>query len=248
MMVSTSGVLYALLLVHLWAFAASKVISLVNSVSETGEVTLDREAFEGILPSDSTGPIYIWTVLGNSRVGKSTFLNFIHDQGRGWKGEQQQAPFDVCHKLKPCTKRMLATAVPRQEGGTNVFIDAEGGNLAENYERMSVYLTIAACMSSGPIVLVDTDLNDNTYRLVARIAAHILDPKAQVLESSCSFRQGGPRLLIVVNRNENAVQQEEEEGGLKSIWDTVAATPTLVQERMVRCPHWNTKHSFQCLL
>lgn len=206
--------------------AAGEVVSLVNHKRENGEIGLVRDVLEKVL-LDSRGPIFIWTALGNSRVGKSTFINFFQNQmvkQRRNADSSEPSYFEVCHHLLPCTKGMLATAVSRGgDSGIDVFIDAEGGNLAEKVQPMSVFLTIAACISSGPIVLLDTELNDNTFSLVSRIAGHMLDPNAIELGSSCSFRQGGPRIMIIVNRNDGAVLQEAAPGGLQTIWDMIAA-------------------------
>jgi hypothetical protein len=97
---------------------------------------------------------------------------------------------------------------------------------------MSVFLTTGACIASGPLVIMDNNLNDDTVHLVGRIAAHMLDHNAANKVASCSFREGGPALAIVVNKNDGAVRQESKEGGLRGVWDKSAAK--LAKEAAVR--------------
>jgi hypothetical protein len=186
-------------------------------------------AFEAFL-AKFPAPYNSFVTIGDSRAGKSETGN-LRVQMHAGEPVPKEAIFQVCDLLEPCTKGIDVVAIPRADGaGTDLYFDVEGGNMAENAD-MNVFLTVAACISSGPLVLIDTNLNDNTVQLVGRVAAHLLDQSSANKGASCSFRDGGPALAIVVNKNDGAVRQEAQPGGLRAIWDK--STAKLAKEAVV---------------
>jgi hypothetical protein len=199
---------------------------------KSGVPVYSRDSFEGFL-NRFQGPFFTFVTVGNARSGKSETGNLRVRMHLGDSPQDQGSFFRVCDVLEACTKGIDVVAVPRADGtGTDLFVDIEGGNLAEATKEMSVFLTIGACMSSSPLVLVDTVLDDNTVQFVGRVAAHLLDQSSANKGASCSFREGGPALAIVVNKNDGAVRQEAQPGGLRAVWDK--STATLAKEAVVR--------------
>jgi hypothetical protein len=207
--------------------------SVITIDSRGGNPMYSREAFEAFL-GRFPAPYHSFITVGDSRSGKSETGNLRIRIHAGSTEQSEGSFFKVCDELEPCTKGIDVVAVPRSDGpGTDLFFDVEGGNMAENPQDMSVFLTMGACISSGPLVIVDTNLNDDTVHLVGRIAAHLLDQNSG---ASCSFREGGPALAILVNKNDGAVRQESKPGGLRAIWDK--STAALAKEAAVRsCVH-----------
>jgi hypothetical protein len=225
MIASLVKFLVLLLLLAFSVYAAQQTpefLSVVSTDRSSDKQVYFRERVQGFL-SKFPAPYYSHVTVGNSRGGNSEFTNLRVRNRAGKAFSEQGVQFEVCDGLVPCTKGIDVVAVPRADGtGTDLYFDVEGGNLAENPEDMSVFLTIGACISSGPMVLLDTVLDDNTVHLVGRIAAHLLDQKSANKGASCSFREGGPALAIVVNKNDGAVRQEAERGGLSAIWNKLA--------------------------
>jgi hypothetical protein len=219
----TLKLLIVLVLVSMVYAAAStpELYHVVTVDPKSGASSYSHDGFEKFLQKYS-GPYYFFATVGDARSGKSASTNLrvqMHSKGPVPK----QAVFRVCNELEPCTKGIDVVAVPREDGkGTDLFFDAEGGSLAENLKEMSVVLTMGACISSGPLVIVTTVLDDKTVQLAGRVAAHLLDQSSANKGASCSFREGGPALAIVVNKNDGAVRQEAQPGGLRAIWDKLA--------------------------
>jgi hypothetical protein len=188
----------------------------------SGVPTYSQENFERFV-GQFPGPYYFSATVGDARSGKSLTGNFLALIRNGGQ-VPENAVFRVCDELNACTKGIDVVAIPRADGsGTDLNFDVEGGSLGENAADMSVLLTVGACISSGPLVLMNAFLDDKTVHLAGRIAAHLLDQSSGSQGSSCSFREGGPDLVIVVNKNDGAVRQEAQPGGLRSIWDSLTA-------------------------
>jgi hypothetical protein len=225
MFAATLKLFVVLVLVSMvYAAPTPELYQVVTVDQRTGASSYSHDGFEKFLLKYS-GPFYFFATVGDARSGKSASANFrvqLHNKGPVPK----QATFRVCNELEPCTKGIDVVAVPRAgDKGTDLFFDAEGGSLAENLKELSVLLTMGACISSAPLVIVNAVLDDKTVQLAGRVAAHLLDQSStsKPKGASCSFREGGPALAIVVNKNDGAVRQEAQPGGLRGIWDKLAA-------------------------
>jgi hypothetical protein len=207
--------------------------------------TYSQEGFERFV-GQFPGPYFFSATVGDARSGKSKTSN-LRARIRNGGQVPEDAVFRVCDDLQACTKGIDVVAIPRADGtGTDLIFDVEGGSLAENAADMSVLLTIGACISSGPLVLMNAVLDDKTVHLVGRVAAHLLDQSSGTQGATCSFREGGPDLVVVVNKNDGAVRQEASPGGLQSVWDNLTAARA--EDATVRWifSHWSCTRILLC--
>jgi GTPase SAR1 family protein len=200
----------------------------VVTVDSENKAIVHRELFEADLQTFS-GPSYFWVTLGSSRAGKSTLMNtFVRlaqqKSAPEHRSDTEIKPFGVCHALMPCTTGMSGYGVQRQSGGVDFFIDTPGGDMFEGSKAVTHVLAIGASMASTSIAFVDTELNDRTIGLVSRIAVSLLDPSYPTRRPAGSFRRSGPSLVIIVNKNDDAIRQEREDGGLMRVWEQLLSS------------------------
>ena len=135
------------------AEAAEPAMQLV-SYEESGRYKLHELALHIIerLPP----PVRVLAVVGDARIGKSTFLNMFHLH---WDLDSETLPFEVGSTTEACTRGLWVHVYRLPEDGSLVLVDVEGDNLGDDavIEQLSA---LTAVMSSYILLFVRQMVNN----------------------------------------------------------------------------------------
>lgn len=168
----------------------------------------------------SVSKLFAWPVHGMTGAGKSTFQNmriYIHGDNVGLKNHELEI-FKTCSSLESCSTG-TDMIVLRPHGANDVaeiLLDVEGSNGGKL--TFSPLDFVAGCSSSGPLVLLDNELNLRTVEQAVHLALHFTD--AEILaKSNCTQRKV---LVVIVHRNDRAFAQERSDPArLLQLWESL---------------------------
>ena len=115
-------------------------------------------------------PVRVIGAIGDSRVGKSTNLNFIRhflDQNRN---ERAEKVFKTSDEMEPCTSGVWISTVRDSRGiGSTVLVDTEGTNLGndDNTDLLSIFTLL---MSSGLALFVNQGVLNHNRHFLYRVS------------------------------------------------------------------------------
>jgi predicted GTPase len=137
---------------------------LVTTNATSGNLTFHRKSFMKWIQSVPR-PRAFAALAGPTGVGKSSIINAI--AGR------EMVP--VCSGPQPCSTGVDMVAVPnaKRKGGALVLLDVEGLGFGSR-DAYAGELALALCMSTAPVMLVDTALTDITVQRAAHLATLLL--------------------------------------------------------------------------
>ena len=145
---------------------SQKAKQLLEYNQQSGSYSLHTEGLQEIF--DQTQPVVVISVVGDSRFGKSTNLNFIH---HFWNGEQLkliEKVFATNDSTEPCTHGVWVSAIPQKQGSV-LLLDVQGTDLGDDRvnEELSMF---TALMSSGMVLFVKGTLVHHQLSFLYRIA------------------------------------------------------------------------------
>ena len=106
------------------------------------------------------GPIKVLSAIGDSRVGKSTNLNFVRYfwNGEGW--EKFVKAFNTSNTMEACTEGVWMSSIPDDStGGSVVFLDVEGTDLGG--EAVTDTLSLFSAIFSSGVALFSNEMIKN---------------------------------------------------------------------------------------
>ncbi|XP_068719101.1 uncharacterized protein [Montipora capricornis] len=115
-------------------------------------------------------PVRVIGAIGDSRVGKSTNLNFIRhflDQNRY---EHAEKVFRTSDEMEPCTSGVWISTVRDSRGtGSTVLVDTEGTNLGndDDTDLLSIFTVL---MSSGLALFVNKGVMNHNRHFLYRVS------------------------------------------------------------------------------
>ena len=119
---------------------------------------------------DQKQPVIVISAVGDSRLGKSTNLNFIR---HFWDGDEQklfEKAFNTSDSTEPCTRGVWVSTVPQIHGSHSALLmDVQGTDLED--DRVTGKLSMfTALMSSAMVLFVRGTLVNHQLNFLYRIA------------------------------------------------------------------------------
>ena len=193
----------------------------IPPVAADAPSTLILEDLAALAAAD--GPLYIITVWGKGRSGKSSFLTalrrYLTDEGLvSASADAAAGPFVVSGGYDPVTHGVDHLVLPRIAGGFFVLLDTEGVGNAEGREgNMNAILALAFSSGGTHVCVNPGQLDDACIGSAGRVGVVGVEGTAVLLGGSphaaCLIPVGTrPSLHVIINKSDrDAASQESDE-------------------------------------
>jgi len=141
-----------------------------------------------------SGPVKIVGAIGDSRVGKSTNLNFIRYFLDGNRNQGVQKVFKTNDSIEPCTTGEWISVVRDANGaGSTILLDTEGTNLGnnENTDLLSIFTVL---LSSGLALFARETVQNHNVQFLYRVSRLTEQIWTQDAANTKSF----PELMVIL--------------------------------------------------
>lgn len=213
-------IMFVLCLWIVWSVALDDHFRIVDDPQSSNLFEFNGDRFQDSV-QNSTGPIFLWSVLGLPKSGKSAFANALVHVSRFLNNAQGESSAEDAFDASGWWSQresMIAAPVPRSDGGIDLFLDMEGSRFGSYSEQTWKLPLIAACASSSPIIFLTNEFNDQTFHMISSLSVRL----KYGIGTECSFREGGPSMVVIINSHDAALRQEQEPGGLEAVWQKIA--------------------------
>ena len=140
------------------------------------------------------GPVKIISAIGDSRVGKSTILNFIRYFLDVNAEQRVQKVFKTSNGMAPCTRGVWMSVLRDSNGaGSTILIDTEGTNQEDNAvtDLLSIFTVL---MSSGLALFARDGLRNHNIEFLYRVSRL----SEQIWKTDAQRPISYPKLMVIL--------------------------------------------------
>ena len=140
------------------------------------------------------GPVKIISAVGDSRVGKSTILNFIRYFLAVNAEQRVQKVFKTSNGMDPCTRGVWMSVLRNSNGaGSTILIDTEGSNQEDNVvtDLLSIFTVL---MSSGLALFARDGLRNHNIEFLYRVSRL----SEQIWKTDAQRPISYPKLMVIL--------------------------------------------------